>query len=79
MTSVSPLNPFSIPSESHISGVPGWAQKKLQYPRGLVWQLLAVAVHDHPLNCQSGGLIRLARTCSQVESIPMPAESVGGG
>ena len=37
----------------------GWPEKKLQDPRGLVWQLYAVAVCDCPLNCQSGGLIRL--------------------
>ena len=79
MTSVSPLNPSSIPRESCITGIPGWVQKKLQDPRGQGWQLKAVVVCNCPLNCQSGGLIRLVSTCSQVGSVPMPAkESVGG-
>ena len=29
MTLVSPPNPSSIPESSHISGVPGWAQKEV--------------------------------------------------
>ena len=34
----------------------GGLKKKWQDPRGLVWQHGAVAVCDHPLNCQSGSL-----------------------
>ena len=57
----------------------GGPKKKLQDPRGLVWQLYAITVHGCPLNCQSGGLIRLVSTFSQVGSVPMFAkESVGG-
>ena len=43
--------------------------------RGLIWQPCAVAVHDCPLNCWSGGLMRLMR--SQVSFMPVK-ESIGG-
>ena len=36
---------------------------------GLVWQPYTVAIHDHPLNCWSGGLIRLASTYSEVKNV----------
>ena len=42
---------------------------KVYSSSGLVWQSCAVAVCDHPLNCWSGGLIRLTSTYSQVRSI----------
>ena len=53
-------------------------KKKWQDPRGLVHQCEAVAICDHPLNCQSGGLRRLVSTFSQVGSVPTSAKgSVG--
>ena len=55
-------------------GVPGWA--KVCSSRGLVWQLCTVMVHNHPLICWSGGLIRLANTCSQVGSILHACEDI---
>ena len=54
----------------------GGLKKKWQDPRGLVWQCGAVAVHDCPLNCQSGGSRRLASTFSQVGSVPMSAKGI---
>ena len=58
----------------------GGLKRKWQDPRGLVWQCRAVAVCDHPLNSQSGGLRRLASTFSQVGSVPTSAkESIGDG
>ena len=60
-----PTNPCSIPKIGHISSIPGWAQKEVVDPRGLVWQCGAVAVCDHPLNCQSGGLRRQVSTFSR--------------
>ena len=39
-----------------------------------------MAVHDHPSNCQSGGVIRMVSTFSQVGSVPKSVkESIGGG
>ena len=79
VTSVSPPKPSSVPDKNHISGIPGWAQKKLQDHRGLVLQLEAVSLHDHLLNSQSGGSIRLMSTFSQVGSVPTSVkESVAG-
>ena len=76
-----PTNPFSIPMfGSHFLESLGGLKKKWQDHRGLIWQCGAVAVCDHPLNCQSGGLRRLESTFSLVGSVSTSAkESIGGG
>ena len=49
---------------------------KMCSSRGLVWQPCAVAVHDYPLNCWSGGFIRLMSTYYQVRSVLHACEEV---
>ena len=59
------------------SGILGCSSKqRWQDPRGLVWQCGAVAVHDCPLNCHSGGLRWLMSTFFPGRTCPHICEGI---
>ena len=70
MTLVSPSIHLASPRTITFLASLGGLKKKWQEPRGLVWQCGAVAVCDHHLNCQSGGLKWLVSILSQVGIVP---------
>ena len=73
MTLVSPpIHPASLRRVT-FSGIPGWAQKEVAGSQR------AVVVHNHPLNCNSGGSERLVSTLSLVGSVPTSAKESHGG
>ena len=78
MTLVSPTIHSASPRMVTFQASLGGHKKMWQDPRGLVWQHGAVAVCDHPLNCQSGGSRRLVSTISQVGSVPTSAKECIG-
>ena len=78
MALVSPLNPFSVPGESYF-WCPWVGSKEVAGSQRSGLAALGCRSHDCPLNCQSGGSIRLVSTCSQVGSVPTSAKEAIGG